>query len=205
MEAHQVATPPPPIAAVLAGGAGRRLGGAKAATLLAGKPLISYPLAAARGAGLETVVIAKHSTPLPPLPVPLLEEPDLPLHPLCGVLRALTHAAELDPSSASGVLVLACDMPFLTSELLGWLAGLEGAAMPQLEGLPQPLLARCEPRHRPSLEQSLAAESSLTAAMLALGPRVIDEGELSRFGIPGQLCFNVNDLDDLQAAEEWLS
>jgi molybdopterin-guanine dinucleotide biosynthesis protein A len=204
MESHQPATPQPTIAAVLAGGVGRRLGGAKAATLLAGKPLISYPLEAALAGGLETVVIAKHSTPLPPLQVPLIEEPDLPLHPLCGVLRALTHATELDPP-ARGVLLLACDMPFLTPELLGWLGGLEGAVMPEVEGRPQPLLARCEPRHRPELQQSLEAESSLTAAMLALGPRIIEEGELSRFGVPEQLCFNVNDLDDLQAAEEWLS
>jgi molybdenum cofactor guanylyltransferase len=204
MEAHQARTQQRAIAAVLAGGAGRRLGGAKAATRLAGKPLISYPLAAALGAGLDTVVIAKHSTPLPPLPVPLIEEPDLPLHPLCGVLRALTYAAKMDPPSG-GILLLACDMPFLTAELLGWLAGLEGAAMPEIDGLPQPLLGRCEPRHQPLLQESLEAESSLTAAMLSLGPRIVDEEELSQFGIPEQLCFNVNDLDDLQAAEEWLS
>jgi molybdopterin-guanine dinucleotide biosynthesis protein A len=204
MEAHQPRTQQPAIAAVLAGGAGRRLGGAKAATLLAGKPLISYPLAAAQGAGLERVVVAKHSTPLPPLTVPLIEEPDLPLHPLCGVLRGLTYAAEMDPP-AGGLLLLACDMPFLTPELLDWLAGLEGAVMPEIEGRPQPLLARCEPQHGPSLQESLRSESSLTAAMMALDPRIVDEEELRRFGRPEQLCFNVNDLDDLQAAEEWLS
>jgi molybdenum cofactor guanylyltransferase len=204
MEAHQARTHQPVIAAVLAGGAGRRLGGAKAATLLGGKPLISYPLAAAQEASLERVVVAKHSTPLPPLPVPLIEEPDLPLHPLCGILRGLTYAAEMAPPPR-GVLLLACDMPFLTPELLDWLAGLKGAVMPKIDGRPQPLLARCEPEHAPSLQESLESESSLTAAMMALGPRILDEEELSRFGVPEQLCFNVNDLNDLQAAEEWLS
>jgi len=190
------------IVAVLAGGRGRRLGGAKAMTPLGGRPLICHPLAAARDAGLETVVVAKRSTRLPPLRERVAHEPESPHHPLSGVLTALELAATRSPAPA--VLLLACDMPFLTSPLLGWLARLEGTSMTVLDGRPQPLLARCTPGHLPVLREALAERRSLTAAIEALSPRLVDERELARFGSPERLCFNVNDADDLRRAEEWL-
>jgi len=52
------------LGAVLAGGQGSRLGGAKPTADLAGRPLISYPLAALAAAGIEPFVVAKHSTDL---------------------------------------------------------------------------------------------------------------------------------------------
>lgn len=52
------------LGAVLAGGRGSRLGGAKAMAELAGRPLISYPLAALADAGLDAFVVAKPSSGL---------------------------------------------------------------------------------------------------------------------------------------------
>jgi molybdopterin-guanine dinucleotide biosynthesis protein A len=46
-------------AAILAGGRSSRMGEPKAGIELAGRPLISYPIAAARIAGLEPLVVAK--------------------------------------------------------------------------------------------------------------------------------------------------
>jgi molybdopterin-guanine dinucleotide biosynthesis protein A len=194
--------PPRAIAAVMAGGRGARLGGSKALSALGGRPLICYPLAAAREAGLETIVLAKRSTPLPPLDEHVLYEPEHPRHPLCGVITALELAATRAPSPA--VLLLACDMPFLTSPLLAWLASLQGAAMAEVGGRLQPLLARCLPEHLTVLEAALTAQLSLRAAIAALAPAIVSEPELSRFGSPERLCFNVNDADDLRRAEAWL-
>jgi molybdopterin-guanine dinucleotide biosynthesis protein A len=53
------------LGAVLAGGRGRRIGGAKPTADLAGRPLISYPLAALAAAGIEAFVVAKPDTELP--------------------------------------------------------------------------------------------------------------------------------------------
>ena len=50
---------------VLAGGLSRRMGQPKAGVLLGGRPLIAWPLAAARAAGLEAVVVAKAGSVLP--------------------------------------------------------------------------------------------------------------------------------------------
>jgi molybdopterin-guanine dinucleotide biosynthesis protein A len=190
------------IVAVLAGGRGARLGEAKALAPLGGRPLISWPLAAARDAGLEAVVIAKPSTPLPPLAEQVVHEPEQPRHPLCGVLAALELAAARSPAPA--VLLLACDMPFLTGALLGWLASIDGTAMVEVGGRPQPLLARCLPEHLPALREALNAERSLSASIGALAARIVDERQLSGFGDPERLCFNVNDAENLRRAESWL-
>ena len=165
-------------------------------------PLIERPLAAARDAGLETIVIAKRSTELPELTEQVVYEPESPRHPLCGVVAALELAAARVPAPA--VLLLACDMPFLTGPLLVWLASLDGAAMAAAGGRPQPLLSRCPPEHLPTLRQALADQRSLRASIEQLAPRIVDEADLSRFGDPARLCFNVNAPDDLRLAESWL-
>ncbi len=191
------------IVAVLAGGLGQRMGGAKPTAMLAGRALISYPLAAVRAAGLEAVVVAKHSTTLPHgLQERVLAEPEEPVHPLCGAIAALDFAAA---SSVPAVVLVACDMPFLTAPLLTWLAELEGTAVPEVDGRLQPLLSRCLTTDIGSLKSSLAEERSLSTAMRALDPHVLDATDLSRFGNPERLCFNVNDGEDLHTAEEWLT
>src|SRR3954451_1259667 len=95
---------PGPVVAVLAGGLARRLNGEKAGAELRGRPLISYPLAAARAAGLPAIVVAKRGNALPTLDVTVEPEPDDPRHPLCGVRAALDHvsAAESEQGAAHG-------------------------------------------------------------------------------------------------------
>jgi molybdenum cofactor guanylyltransferase len=101
-------------AAILAGGHGSRIGGDKAVVQLGGRPLISYALAAAEAAGLDTVIVAKRTTKLPDLDVPILLEPDAPTHPLVGVLTAL--------QKLPAVIALPCDMPFVDPLALAALA-----------------------------------------------------------------------------------
>src|ERR1700722_18064825 len=133
---------PSAIVAVLAGGRGERLGGAKPTASLGGRPLICHPLAAARDARLEAVVIAKRTTLLPTLTEIVLHEPERPRHPLCGVITALEYAATCSPTPA--VVLVACDMPFLNGALLRWLATeIDGPAVAEVGGRLQPLLARC--------------------------------------------------------------
>ncbi|HET7295995.1 MAG TPA: hypothetical protein VFI66_02575, partial [Gemmatimonadales bacterium] len=56
-------------------------------------------------------------------------------------------------------------------------------------------------RQLPLLREALYAGSSFTGAIATLQPRVLDEGELSAFGPPEELCFNVNRAEDLDRAE----
>ena len=173
------------------------MGAAKAAVQLAGRPLISYPLAALAAAGVDHMVVAKERSQLPAGSCPVLREPPAPSHPLCGVLAALRAAAR-------PVLVVGCDMPFLTAPLLAWLAGLDGAVVAEVGGEQQPLPARYEPRQAGELEAAMRDGRAMRDALASLGPRIVREGELGRFGPPETSLFNVNDAADLATAERML-
>jgi molybdopterin-guanine dinucleotide biosynthesis protein A len=177
---------------VLAGGAGERLGGDKAVADLAGRPLISYPLAAFNAAEIEAVVVAKAETRLPPVDARVITEPDEPRHPLAGIVAAL-HASGDRP-----VVVCACDMPFVPPALLTRLAELAHPAVITESGRRQhPLLARYEPSVLGALESGLAAGASMTHTALSLGPLILSGADLHRFGQPRLITFNVNSEADL--------
>lgn len=184
------------LGAVLAGGGGSRMGGAKVCADLHGHPLISYGLAALAEAGLETVVWAKPDDRLPPLDAPVLREPEDPRHPLCGIVAALREG------EGRPVVAVACDLPFASAGLIRFLADTpEPLVVPTLDGRPQPLLARYEPSLLPELEAALERREPLARTIEALEPQLLGDDELSRFGDPHRLLFNVNDPADLREAE----
>jgi molybdopterin-guanine dinucleotide biosynthesis protein A len=170
---------------------------------LAGRPLIGHVLAAARDGGIEAVVVAKRGSELPSLTERVIEEPDEPRHPLCGILRALDFAGERGADCA--VLVVACDMPFLSGALLRWLVRLPGSVALEIDGTIQPLPVRCMPAQRPELREALAQGRSLRSALGTRAARVITERELIRFGDPRRLLFGVNRREELTIAESWLA
>jgi molybdenum cofactor guanylyltransferase len=188
------------LGAVLAGGRGSRIGGAKATVQLAGRPLISHSLAAFEAAGIEPVVVAKPASALPPLSCRVIREPELPWHPLCGILAAL-RAAEGRP-----VVVLACDMPLAAPALLAHLAAAsERLLVPALAGRLHPLQARYGAELLTELEAALEREEPLRRTVESLAPSLLEEEQIARFGEPERLLFNVNDGDDLRRAEQLLT
>ena len=189
----------PIVGAVLAGGASRRMGTAKATLELGGRPLLEYPLAAVQGAGLEPAVVAKPGSPLPPLAVPRWDEPAEPVHPLTGIVAALTAAR------GRPVLAVACDMPFVTAELLADLAARAGPlVVPEVDGRLHPLLARWDPSLLPALCDALEREAPLHVVATELDAQRVDEAELRRFCDPARLLFNVNAPGDLERAAAML-
>ena len=185
--------------AVLAGGASRRMGSAKATLDLGGRPLLEYALAAVQGAGLEPVVVAKRDSPLPPLAVPRWEEPAEPVHPLTGIIAALQAAGDRP------VLAVACDMPFVTAELVADLAAHTAPlVVPEADGRLHPLLARWHPSLLPALRDALEREAPLQVVAAELAAQRLGAGELERFGDPARLLFNVNVPGDLERAAAML-
>jgi molybdopterin-guanine dinucleotide biosynthesis protein A len=183
---------------VLAGGGGTRMGGAKAEVELAGRPLIDYPLRAVVEAGLQPLVIAKQDSELPALDCEVVLEPAEPHHPLCGIVSALRWAG-------GPVVVLGCDMPFSGAGLLARLASApEPLVACALDGGLQPLPGRYDAALLRALERALENREPLRRSVESLGPRLLDEAELKRFGDPRRLCFNVNSPADLQRAERML-
>ena len=181
--------------AVLAGGASRRMGVPKAVVELGGRPLLEYPLAAVQGAGLQPVVVAKAGSSLPPLAVERWDEPAEPTHPLSGIVAALERARKRP------VLAVACDLPFVTAELVADLAARPAPlVVPEAGGQLHPLLARWDPGLLPALRCALARAEALHEVAEALGAERVGEDVLRRFGDPERLLFNVNAPGDLERA-----
>ncbi len=184
------------IGAVLAGGRSSRMGRPKALVELAGRPLISFPLAALAEAGLEPVVVAKPDSELPELDCEVLREPGQPTHPLLGILTALRRY------ESRALVAIAADLPFVTPDLLRALAGAEERLVVcEGAGRLQPLLGRYESSLAGELEAAIERGDSAQQTARALGGRIVGEAELSNFGPPGRLLFNVNDSRDLAEAE----
>lgn len=190
--------PPARVGVVLAGGASERMGRPKPMVELNGRPLISFPIGAIEAAGLEPVVVAKGSSTLPALDARRLEEPEQPRHPLAGVVTALGR--EREP-----IVVVACDMPFLTGALLAHLASLESPlAVCETGGRLHPLLGTYRPEKMDSLAAACERGAAATEAIRALRPRIVGEDVLRSFGSPRRLCANLNTEAELRAAERSL-
>jgi molybdenum cofactor guanylyltransferase len=175
--------------AVLAGGLGSRIGGDKALVQLGGRPLITYPLAAAKAAGLDAVVVAKRHSKLPPLDVPILLEPDGPTHPLLGVITAL--------EKLPAVIALPCDMPFVDPLSLAALAEMQDDLALLTTDQPFPSLYRRTAL--PKLQSALEAHQSMKSVH-AHSPRA--QAVASSTDVAPQA--SINTPEDLAAAEEQL-
>jgi molybdopterin-guanine dinucleotide biosynthesis protein A len=181
------------IGALLAGGSGSRLGGgSKAATLVAGRPLASYP-AVALGAVCEQIaVVCKSDTELPELPgVERWDEPDSPRHPLTGIVHALDTAG-------GPVLVCAADMPFVTADACRTLLGAAGASVAVVataDGVLQPTFGLYAPAALDVL-RSAEPDAPLT--------RTVEELDPVRVALPAALVRSVNTPEDLAEAEAQL-
>lgn len=169
----------------------------KAAVELRGRPLISYPIAAARLGGLAPFVVAKEDSRLPELSCQRLLEPAEPAHPLTGIIAALEHAE-------APIVALACDLPLLPPELITELSRRRsGFAMP-VHPRPQPLVARYSPGLLPRLRDALKEQRSLVAVAAELGGDLLGGPELRGYGDPERMFANVNDPSELREMERAL-
>lgn len=161
---------------VLAGGQGSRLGGGKPGVMLAGRPLISYPLGAMVEACFRVAVVCKRATVLPPLApgVERWEEPDEPHHPAAGIAHALERAGD-------SVLICAADMPFVTAEACLRLAAAAGeapeasAVVAEAAGWLQPTFGVYRPAALPALRgcgdaQLMRVVGGLAPSLVGLAP-----------------------------------
>jgi molybdenum cofactor guanylyltransferase len=176
------------------------MGEPKAGTKLAGRPLAAYPTDAVRRAGLVPVVVAKPESRLPKMDCEVIYDADARSHPAAGIVAAL-RAVDGAP-----IVVVACDMPFVEPELIGFLAGLRAAAaVPRVGGRLEPLLARYSGSAMPALEAAIEDGSALHEAIGELDPLIIEEADMAPFGEPERMASNVNDPAELAAAGRLLA
>ncbi|HEX6458483.1 MAG TPA: molybdenum cofactor guanylyltransferase [Thermoleophilaceae bacterium] len=183
------------IGAVLAGGAGSRFRGAsKPAALLAGRPLVSYPLEALADVCDRVAVVCKRGTDLPALDgVERWDEPDEPRHPLAGIVFALAQA------DGAPVLVCAADMPFVTADACRSLLATPPkglAVVAAADGVLQPTFGLYAGRALDTL-RGAPPNGRLTDAVEALDP--------VRVAFPMRLVQSVNTPEELAEAERLLA
>jgi molybdopterin-guanine dinucleotide biosynthesis protein A len=170
------------------------MGGPKASAPLAGRPLITHPIAAARRAGLDPLVVAKADSELPPLDCEVVIEPAGPVHPLAGIAAALERLEE-------PIVVLACDLPLVPPALLAELARREAELVVPADPRPQPLVARWSPGLLPRIRSSLATAEPLRRFVAEAEAEAIAGTELRALGDPTRMFVNVNDREGLARAE----
>jgi len=184
--------------AVLAGGQSRRMGRDKAALVIAGQPLLVRVVGRLQRVTPQVRVIgppARHAL-VPGVPVVPDERPN------CGALGGIYTA--LRATSAAYVLVVGCDMPFLSVPLLRHLLDVVpgyDAAVLRSGGRTEQLHAVYGRSCLPVIENLIAAGSLKAARVFALvRTRYVDAAEAARFDPVGLSALNVNTAVEWQRA-----
>jgi molybdopterin-guanine dinucleotide biosynthesis protein A len=190
---------------ILVGGASSRMGANKSRLLLNGKTTVSLISEALRPVTSKVSVVG---TSLEATSSGLPGVPDLLEHwgPLGGIQAAL-HACRTEQS-----LVIACDLPFVTGELLAYLLQVksEGDTTPaavvplQSDGRPQPLCAVYKKAScLPAAEKSIALGEHTPRAMLdKIDTHYVNFSEFTSLSGSEHFFFNLNRPEDYERAKE---
>ncbi len=180
---------------ILVGGKSRRMGRDKWQLMLDGRSFverIASQIAAVTP--LVTVVGNPEAATKSNLPA----APDI--YPEWGALGGV-HAA-LSACPAAWALVVACDFPFVTSELLGWLAGeregFEAVVPVQADQIPQPLCAlyRVVPCLELAEQMINSGERKPIALLQSVRARWVSFSELADLDAAPRFFDNINTPED---------
>jgi molybdenum cofactor guanylyltransferase len=183
--------------AILAGGRATRFGGRdKGSLIVEGRTIFDRQVAQLSAIAGEILLVgAIRPTPGADGPATVTPIPDL--IPGSGPLGGL-HAA-LTAARGDVVIVIACDMPFVSAPFLAYLAALTtagggfDAVVPRTERGYHPLCAAYTRAAIGPIERRLSARRLKMAELLGeLRLRAVAAEEIARFGDPHQLLANVN-------------
>lgn len=187
--------------AILAGGEGNRLGGGKPLVRLAGQSLVERSFGQARGWSDHVVVVVRSPTQLGGLELPSIgDQPGLE-GPLAGLAAALRWSSQ---GGRQGLLLMACDMPFLPGDLPHRLTAGIGEHRAALAASGGQLYPVCSLWRNDALQElpayCLTGRNSLRGFAGHLGFAAVEWPA----GVPDPF-FNINSPADLEAAEAMLS
>jgi molybdopterin-guanine dinucleotide biosynthesis protein A len=185
---------------IQAGGQSSRMGRDKALLPLAGRPIIEHILERVEGLGDEVFITTNHPARYAHLGIRLESD----RHPGAGALEGLFTA--LSAARGERILVLACDMPFVSPSLLAYMIGLSpesDVVVPRHAGKFEPLHAIYSRDCIPFVGASLdAGETRVLCFFPQVRVRIVEEKELIRFDPALQCFFNINTTKDLARAEQ---
>jgi molybdenum cofactor guanylyltransferase len=193
-------------AAILAGGRARRFGGVDKASLAVGRArIIDRQLAALSGVADDIRIVANDTERYAGLGVRVIGDAVAGAGPLGGIYSALLDAAH------DAVIVLACDLPFVTAALLERLAMEHGsgeqvdAVIPQSARGLEPLCAVYDRRAAAAARLRIDRGQLKVAGLLDdLRIRVLGPDALAPYDA-GALFENVNTPHDHDRARGWVA
>jgi molybdenum cofactor guanylyltransferase len=196
-------------AAILAGGRSTRFGGRdKSALVVDGRTILDRQVSELSQIADEILLVGGTIEREPRACV----TPIADLIPGCGPLGGL-HAA-LTAARGDPVVVVACDMPYVSAPFLAYLAGLAGtqgepgkgdefdAVVPQTERGYHPLCAVYTHAVIAPIERRLSAgHFTMTDLLADVRLRVVAADDIARFGDPHRLLANVNTPSEHESLE----
>jgi molybdopterin-guanine dinucleotide biosynthesis protein A len=186
-------------AAILAGGLARRFGGRdKARLLVGGRPILDRLVEAVAPIVSGVMLVTNDPARYADIDLPVVGDEVEGAGPLGGLVTALRASA------TRRVLALACDLPYVESGFLAYLAARAPDAdlvVPRTADGLHPLCAIYARGLLPVLEARLAS-GRRALVDLAADVRTVEVGpdEVARFDALGRLLTNVNTPDDYEAA-----
>lgn len=187
-------------AAILAGGQGRRLGGVDKSALVVGtQSILDRQLRALAGLTPHILIVADDPSRFRRAAARVVQD----VIPGAGALGGLYTALSEAPTEQ--VLVIACDMPFLTAPFLARLAALGAgvpAAMPCDSRGRHPLCASYATRLAHGFKSSIEMGNlRVLEALTDVEVRDVGPDELRSFDPDGRLLLNINTPDDYVRAQ----
>ena len=178
-------------AAILAGGRASRFGGRdKSALIVEGLPILDRQMAALSQVADEVMLVVGEQMPPPRADLRIVRDRVSGSGPLGGLDAALAAARH------DAVVLLACDMPFVTARLLGHLLALTSGAdavVPRTERGYHPLCAAYTRACQPAIAVHLARGQLRMVDFLAdVRVRVVSGDELAALGDHHRLLANIN-------------
>ncbi len=186
---------------VLAGGKNRRLGRSKALETIGGKSLIGCVIERLRPLTNQILIVTSQEQ----LDLPVVSKAEIlvDLYPDKGPLGGI-YTGLLAARSAHSIVV-ACDMPFLNTRLLGYMVELSGdfdAVVPRLgEGMVEPVHAiyskSCLDIMKTQLERN---QLGINPFLSTVRVRYVERAECQRLDPQLLSFFNINYQSDLERA-----
>lgn len=183
---------------VLAGGKSLRLGRDKALEEIGGQSLIEWVIGRLLPLGSEIILVTSSSDQLPDLGVRRV----IDIYPGKGALVGIYSGLKVSSSFHS--LVVACDMPFLSVALLGYLIELcpgFDIVIPRVGSYVEPLHAVYSKNCLSPIEAMLQKGKLKVSDLLnAVKVRYVEDAEIAKFDPERLSFFNINSEADLERA-----
>ncbi len=187
---------------VLAGGMSRRLGRDKAVEAIGGQSLISRVLDGLSHVADELVVVVNNQERAEELPLPDSVVVAVDIYPDTGSLGGIFTG--LSASTNEWGIVVACDMPFLNLELLGYLLSLRNShdlVVPVIEHRLEPTHAAYSRVCLPAIETRLRANDLKIAKFFDdVRAKYVSQRHVEEFDPSKLSFFNINTEEDLTRA-----